>query len=146
MMRSRMRQMTPADIERIAELAAEQNERDGTEYPLPQVFVPELSDASLCRQSVHVPLALVTEINGRVEQGHLFLRTLEMMSFGTNRRATAASIRDRAAVFYLLRQKGYQDLHIQVPKVKVANMEHSLAEAMGMARDDDRLVHFYREL
>lgn len=145
-MNFRIRKMTPFDLPLVAERAREQNERDGTSYPVPEIFEPDATRTGGWKLVDNVPLALVSEMNGRLEQAHVFLRTLEMMSFGTNRRATALSMRQAPAAFYLLRQKGYQDLHVLVPKNRTEAMQHRLAEAMGLVRDDDRLAHFYRNL
>lgn len=145
-MNFRIREMTPFDLPQVEEKARQQNERDGTTYPVPEIFQPDLSTPGGWQLAENVPLALVSEINGRVEQAHVYLRTVEQMSFGTNRRATALSLRQAAAAFYLLKQKGYQDLHVLVPKQRTEAMKHRLAEAMGLERDDDRLAHFYREL
>lgn len=131
--------MEPRDVPRVLELCAEQNRRDGTSYPLPPVF-----DAD-GRRDPNAALALVTEMDGEVRQGHIFLRTLEMMSFGVSRRASAISLRHAPLAVELLRERGYVDMHVLAPRQRAAAMENRLAQAMGLLRDDDRLAHFYRQ-
>lgn len=136
-----MRRMRPRDLPAVWRHCQAQNRRDGTSYGVPEVFD---RDGKLLP---NIALALVTvDKKGRVRGAHIFERTLEMMSFGGGAAATGAAVDEFPEVFYELRALGYQDLHIQVPKTHVAELEAELTERMGMARDDDRLAHFYREL
>lgn len=136
-----MRLMQPRDLAAVQEHCRRQNERDGTSYGVPEVFD---AAGSLLPNTA---LALVTvDATGRVHAGHIFERTLEYMGFGGDARSIALSMSDAAAVFYALRAEGYRDLHIQVPKAHAAALEKALEQRMGMARDDERLAHFYREL
>ena len=139
-----MRHMRPQDLPRIEQLAREQNERDGTSYPVPPIFDYDADGRAV--PALNAPLALVTERDGVVEQGSVFIRTLELMVFGTEPRATVASVRNNPSVFYLLREKGYEDLHVFIPQTRAAAMQNRLALGMGLKRDDARLAHFYRTL
>lgn len=135
----RMRSMEPRDVEQVLLLCDAQNERDGTNYPVPMIFGPD------GRLVENMPLALVAERNGEVRQACLFQRTVEMMCFGTDPHATAFSRGEMGRAAYLLRARGYDDVHCQVPRAMADRMERPLRRA-GYERDDDKLAHFYRSL
>jgi hypothetical protein len=118
-----------------------QNRRDGTSYGVPPVF----DEHGRFRRNIALALVAVDQ-RGRVRAGYVFERTIEMMSFGGGKEVTEAGLDEVPAVFYELRALGYQDLHVQVPKVHVGEIEGQLEQRLGTARDDDRLAHFYREL
>lgn len=134
-----MRHMEPRDVSRVLELAAAQNRRDGTSYPVPWVF-----DAQ-GRLVDNMPLALVSEYRGVVEQADLFERTAELMCFGTNPRATQFSCREMGRAAYLLGLRGYRTVNCLVPKQRVVNVERPLGRA-GYTRIDHDLAHFFRSL
>lgn len=133
-----MRRLEPRDVPRVLELAAEQNGRDRTSYPVPQLFGP---DGQLVD---NMPLALVTECDGAVQQAVLFERTTEVMCFGTNPRATSFSRREMDRMAYLLKLRGYTGAHCFVPVQAVEHMEKPLGRA-GYERVDHKLAHFFRD-
>jgi hypothetical protein len=133
--------MEPADLGAVVRHCRAQNRRDGTSYGVPLVF----DEHGRFRRNIAFALVAVDE-KGRVRAGYIFERTLEMMAFGGGREVTAAAGNDASNVFYELRSLGYQDLHVQVPKVHAGTVAGELEQRLGMARDDDRLAHFYREL
>jgi len=136
----RIRIAHPGDVPAIAERYREQNERDGTNYPLPEIFTPAGKLAPM------VALALVIEDeDGVVQQGIVFEKAVEMMMFGCDPKATAFYRREIAGSFYLLRQQGYEVVHCFVPKQVVLRAERPL-ERVGFARDDFRLAHFCKDL
>jgi len=129
--------MQPGDVPALLDRLAEQNARDGTSYRLPQVF-----DGGGARLS-RVPLALVAvDAAGKVAQGHIYERTVEQMSFGISAAATLSSIREQDAVFYLLRARGYTDLHMLVPEERAAGLGRGLDELLRMTPTAGRLRHF----
>lgn len=132
--------MTPSDIPAVEERLRAQNERDGTSYSLPQVFDEK------GRRLPRIPLALVAvDIDsGDVVQGYVWEATLELMTFGTNARATVMSAEDQDAAFYLLRERGYRDFHTLVPAERVSQMEHFMERRYRMSATG--LTHFYRLL
>ncbi len=141
-MRTRLREMTAADLPALSERLAEQNERDGTSYGLPEIF-----DADGRRQA-SIALALVacdTE-TGEVMQGHIYERTVEQMSFGISPEATVCSMHEQEAVFFLLREKGYRDLHVLVPNQRVEDMRHGLEKILKLNCTEGILTNFYRLL
>ena len=141
-MRTKLREMVPADVPILLEQLRQQNERDGTSYGMPQVF--DENGRKLSR----IPLALTAvdvETNAPV-QGHIWETTLEHMTFGTRPEATLCSIREQAAVWYLLRQKGFRDEHLLVPVSSAPKMEKNLAEMLGMIDTGKLMKHFYRLL
>lgn len=139
-MRTRLREMTAADTPALQERLAEQNQRDGTSYALPQVF-----DAG-GRRVASIALALVAYDveTGDVVQGHIYERTVEGMTFGISPEATVCSMHEQEAVFFLLREKGYRDLHVLVPNQRVGDMEHGLDKILRMKNTGGVLTHFYR--
>lgn len=140
-MRTTLRNLRPSDMPRLRELLIEQNERDGTSYGLPAIF--DSNGVKLAS----IPLALgAVDKSDQVIQGHVWIQTLEQMTFGTDPRATACSIREMGAVWFALRNLGYHDVHLQVPKIVVGDLERGLARDMRMTRDDHELAHFYRLL
>lgn len=141
-MRTRLREMTPADVPQALERLEEQNARDGTSYALPRVFDEK---GQRLRQ---IPLALVAEDmeTGRVVQAHVWETTLEHMAFGVDARATVGSMREQEAVWYLLRQRGFTDEHMFVPVERAPDMKHGLETILGMIATEKVLMHFYRRL
>jgi hypothetical protein len=141
-MRTRLREMTPADMPALKERLKEQNKRDGTDYQVPRVFDSSGRRVPACA------LALVAYDveTGEVMQGHVYERTLEQMSFGISPEATVCSMHEQDAVFFLLREKGYRDLHVLVPNPRVKDMKHGLEKILAMKCTRKHLTHFYRLL
>ena len=134
--------MTLADVPAVLECLRKQNERDGTSYAMPQVF-----DGRGLRLS-RIPLALVAVnvVTGEVVQGHVWEQTVEQLTFGTSPFATAGSIAEQEAVWYLLRERGFRDLHILVPNSSAPKMERKLDEQLGLLDTGKSMKHFYRLL
>ena len=141
-MRTKLRQMVPSDVPLLLERLKEQNQRDGTSYGMPQVF-----DEQGHRLS-RIPLALtaVDVETGEPVQGHVWETTLEHMTFGTRPEATLCSIQEQAAVWYLLREKGFRDEHLLLPLTSAPRMEKALAAMLGMIDTGKSMKHFYRLL
>jgi len=135
------RRMRPGDMAAVMRHCRAQNRRDGTSYGVPPVFAADGSP----RQNVALALVAVDE-RGRVRSAYIFERTLEMMAFGGGRGVTEAVVAEAPAIFYALRELGYADFHVQVPKTHLAQLEETMVQHLGTARDDDRLAHFYRTL
>lgn len=141
-MRTKLREMKPNDMAAVHHLLREQNYRDKTSYSVPQVF-----DERGVRLS-NIPLALVavdveTEM---IVQAHVWERTVEQMSFGIDAQATVCSMHEHPAVFHLLRERGYKDVHILVPIQRVKQMASGLDSILGMIDTGETLRHFYRLL
>jgi hypothetical protein len=134
--------MRPADLPAVQVALDRQNRRDGTSFALPEIWDREGN------RLPRIALALVAADvkTDRAITGWVWERTLEMCGYGVSRRATFESVEQADAVFWALREKGYTDLHIQVPKKHAAALEAAMTEKMGMLRDDDELAHFYRLL
>lgn len=139
-MRTRLREMTPADVPAVLDRLREQNERDGTAYFLPQIFDKD------GKRLPNIPLALVAVDvdSGQVEQGHVWERTIEHTAYGISARATVCSMEEQDAVAFILREHGYRDEHIFVPEHRVSSMAHGLERIYGMSQTG--LTHFYRML
>ena len=138
-MKTRLREMTPADVPAVQERCQQQNERDGTSYSVPVVF------DEMGKRRPNIVLALVAvNILGEVIQGHIWERTVEQMCFGIDAEATVCSMHESDSVLYLLRERGFSDLHILVPAERVAQMQHGLEKIYGMSATG--MTHFYRLL
>ncbi len=139
-MRTRLREMLPADLPAVERRLEEQNNRDHTSYSVPQIFDEE------GKRLPNIPLALVavSEETGEVMQGHVWEQTVEQMCFGIDPEATVCSMHEQEAVLYLLRQRGFRDLHIFVPPERVRDMQHGLTKIYGMSATG--MIHFYRML
>lgn len=139
-MKTKLREMRPSDVSKVEGLLREQNERDNTSYSMPRVF-----DSSGSRlPSIPLALVAVDEDTGEVVQGTVYEQTVEGMTFGINPKATVCSMHEHPAVFYLLRERGYKDLHILVPGKRVKQMKHGLETILEMSATG--LTHFYRML
>ena len=150
----RIRLMEPKDVPAIQKLHAEQNRRDGTNYPFNSPFDAE------GKKGPNALICLSVLRGDEVRQGDVVERAAELMLFGCDPRATATLHKQIHGVFFLLAQKGYTGLHCMVPKRTSwwrrvlhrmladdipAAVQRSL-EDVGFERDDHRLAHFYIEL
>jgi hypothetical protein len=135
--------MEPRDLPAVWRIARAQNRRDGTCYPVPPIFEMDERSPRFGGYLPNVVLALVTEVDGRVRQMHVWLRTIEQMDFGGGREDTEFSIAHLPMVLGLLAERGYDDLHCFVPRVRVADLEQMLV-GQGMNRVDNGLAHFFR--
>src|SRR5271166_5843556 len=111
----RIRAATPDDVPQIAARHQAQNQRDGTNYPMPKIF------DVLGRLMPNIALAFVVTDTSKKEgeevlQGVVFERQCEMLLFGCDPHATAQLHKEIEACFYLLRMKGYETVHCLVPK------------------------------
>lgn len=140
-----VRRMEPRDLPAVWRAAAAQNRRDGTSYPVPPVFDLDSDSARHGQLLPNVALALVTEVDGRVRQGHVWIRTLEEMSFGGDAEAWEFSGKHIRLALELLRRQGYEDVHVLVPKPRARRLRRML-EAAGLKRIDHRLAHFFKML
>ena len=139
-MRTRLREMIPADVPAVLERLEEQNARDGTSYFMPQVFDKQ----GQRMPTIALALVAVNEETGQVEQGLTVERTCALMLFGINARATVCSMHESDAIWFLLRQRGLRDVHILVPLERAEDMQHGLETIIGMSATG--LKHFYRLL
>jgi hypothetical protein len=138
-----VRMMEPGDLPRVWRAAAAQNRRDGTNYPVPPIF--DLAGPVPHRMLPNVALALVTEVGGRVRAAHVFLRTIEEMSFGGGKEDMEFSIAHLPLAYEILKRKGYDDVHTFVPQPRVTDLL-CLLDREGLSRVDQRLAHFFRML
>jgi hypothetical protein len=134
--------LTPADLDQAARLLAEQNERDGTSYGMPQIF-----DATGKKMpGIVLALAAADRLSERVVQVHLWEATLEQTSYGIAARGTVVSAEEQMAVWWALRQRGFHDQHLLVPKARADELEKGLTERLRMIRLDRHMSCFYRLL
>lgn len=137
-----MRAAEPRDMPALYALLAEQNKRDGTSYPIPELF-----DAA-GRQDRFVPLALVIEHHGKVNGGIIFEhagRGVEMMLIGCGPRITAMAQAERKGIEYTLRNLGFSWIRCFITKSVVKYLKAPMKDA-GFRRDDTRFASFFKEL
>lgn len=119
----------------------EQNERDGTSYPLPPFF-----DKNGC-STQQVPVALVGVEEGSDEpvQGIWVERRAELMFAGCNPKATAFARRDIDGLAAVMTWLGYSGIHCDVP---LGALDHIVTplNAAGFEQNDHRLAHFFKDL
>ena len=136
-----LRPATPADLPFIKRFHAEQNQRDGTSYPLPRLFDKEgnLTDRA--------PVVLVGVVEGSDEpvQAIWVERRAELMFAGCDPKATAFARRDIDGLAAVLTWLGYSGLHCDVPVALVEAIGKPLDKA-GFERNDERLAHFFKDL
>ncbi len=148
MMKARLRElrrMEPRDLAAVERLGAAQNRRDGTSYPVPPVFDLNPASGRFGQLLPNVPLALETEVDGRIKQGHVCLRTVEMMSFGGGREDMEFACLHIPLVLDALARLGYDDVHTFVPQAEVEALRRVL-EPYGLKRIDARLAHFFKQM
>lgn len=144
-MNTRLLEMTPSDVPTLNELCFRQIRAEGSDYAPPKLFTAG-PDGKL-RRSLNIPFALklIDTDNGRMVGGYIFERSLELLSFGTEPRATAIGLKELPAVMLLLEDMGYEGFHSRVPLSIVDCWESTINRRLRMRRDDDRLAHFYRQ-
>ncbi|HET9785134.1 MAG TPA: hypothetical protein VFP94_09295 [Terriglobales bacterium] len=130
--------VTPADVPELWELCRRDNERLGTDFIVPRIFDDQ------DRQMANVPLALKVVRSGRIVQGHIFERQVELLSFGADARGTALGLPALAAAERVLERMGYRGFHALVALGRVAQFDAAVAQRLNMQRDDARLAHFYK--
>jgi hypothetical protein len=138
--KTRLREMTPADVPAVQRRLEEQNARDGTSYSVPQIF----DETGQRLRNIPLALVAVSVETGEVIQGHVWEQTVEQTCYGVDPEATVCSMHEQDAVLYMLRQRGFRDLHILVPPERVRDMQHGLEKIYGMS--DTGMRHFYRML
>jgi hypothetical protein len=127
------------DMKDIAAWHKEQNERDGTNYPLVRLFN---SDGTL---SQRVPVALVGEKDGEPKQALYVERVGELLFAGCDPEATAFARRDIDALAAVLYWQGYRALHCKVPRETAKSVSKPLIRA-GFRCVDDEFSHFFKDL
>ena len=139
-MKTKLRHMEPADVPAALDLLKAQNDRDGTSYGLPQVF----DERGVRLKRIPLALVAVDVKTGAVRQAHVWETTLEHTAYGVAATATAACAREQAAVWHLLRQRGFEDEHTLVPAERAPQLAGWLGKVLGMVATGH--MHFYRRL
>lgn len=142
MKHTRTRPLEPRDIPVLHALILEQNERDGTSYPLPQIF----DDSG--NRAKNIPLALVIEHGNSVEGAIIFeCQGVEMMLIGCSPRVTIMAQREQRAIEYTLKSLGFNWIRCLVTKTQhvLKNLKPEMKRA-GFTRSDTRFASFFKEL
>jgi hypothetical protein len=133
-----LRPARPADLADMRRWHREQNERDGTCYPLTPIFC---ADGTLSKT---VPLALVG-MEGETPVNAFYVELVpELMFIGCNPKATACERRDVEAVLSVLRWQGYSGLNCRVPRIRLDSIRKPLEKA-GFRSTEKELVNFFRD-
>jgi hypothetical protein len=137
-----LRPAKPMHMALIRQFHQEQNERDGTTYPLPRFFDKNglLTD--------RVPVALVGVEDGSEDpvQAVWVERRAELMFAGCDPKATAFARRDIEGLAAVLTWLGYSGIHCDVPRGTFLDSVRKPLEAAGFSQNDERLAHFFRDL
>lgn len=125
----------------------EQNERDGTNYPLIRLFN---ADGTLSKR---VPVALVGEKDGEPKQALYVERVdvYELQFSGCDPKATAFARRDIDVLSTVLQWQGIRKLNCFVPLPLVESISKPLSRAGFWRMDQPRenhvpVVHFFKDL
>lgn len=131
----------PSHLPFIRRFHEEQNERDGTSYPLPRFF-----DNKGC-STEQVPVSLVGLPDGEQDpvQAIWIERRAELMFAGTDPKATAFARRDIEGLMRVLEWLRYTGLHCDVPAALADTIAKPLDKA-GFRPMNAQLAHFYREV
>ena len=144
----RVRMMEPRDLPSLWREARAQNRRDGTSYGFPEVFDLDPKSPGYGRLKPGIALALVTEVrrgdSWRVRQGHVFLKTIEVMSFGGGKEDMAFSAPHIPVAFAMLAGRDFDAVHCFVPRDRATEEHQALLEKYGLDRVDHRLAHFLK--
>lgn len=140
-----IRNTEPRDLLSLWKIADAQNRRDGTSYPVPQIFEMNENRPGFGHLLSNVPLALTVERDNRVRGVTLFLRTIEIMSFTAGNSDMIFSAAHIPMAVDLLRRRGYQDGHTLVPSSRLSTPHVTLLESYGLIRLDPRLATFYKD-
>lgn len=124
---------------RLIDLHREQNERDGTHYPLPRMFGERGSF------DPDIALALAVDRGKELAQGIYFQSVAEMCFAGCDPRATAYARHEINAVRYTLRGMGFKGVRCLVPQIRAAQLEQPLLET-GFRRTDPEFASFFFDL
>jgi len=142
MKHTRIRPAEPRDMPALERLLAEQNRRDGTSYPLAEIFDENGFQAE------NIPLALVIEHGGEIDGAILFeSKGVEMMLIGCNPRVTIMAEQNRRAIEYTLKGMGYRWIRCLVTKTHfvLKNLVPQMKQA-GFRRSDTRFASFFKEI
>lgn len=135
-----MRSMIPADIPLLLPYHQEQNERDGTEYPMPRMFDEK------GRLDGNIAMALTMERDGHPTQAVYFARSMvhavEMMFVGCDPRSTVYSAREIQAASYVLKNLKVEAIHCLIPK----QLTPSLTRTLCNAGFENRFSHFFQNI
>jgi len=141
MRRITLRQARITDMHFVRRFHVEQNERDGTSYPLPWFF----DKNGLSTPQVPVFLVGVEEGSDEPVQAIWVERRGELMFAGCDAKATAFARRDIDGLASVLTWLGYSGIHCDVPLSVVEHVTPPLNLA-GFERNDERLAHFFKDL
>ena len=135
-----LRLAEPRDMPALLSKLAEQNRRDKTRYPMPEIFDGD------GHQADNVPLAYVIERGGEVFGGVIFeSKGVEMMLIGCSPRVTLTIGEQAPGILFTLRSMGFKWIRALVTKSVVKPLKPAMKEA-GFRRDDTRFASFFMEV
>jgi hypothetical protein len=124
----------------LIKLHKEQLERDGVNYPLPDIFDEDGN------QAAHIPCAIVLVNGDKVEGAVLFeSKGVEMTLIGCSPRLTAVIKREQDGILYTLRSMGFRWIRTLVTRTRLTPLREPLRQA-EFRRDDPQFASFFREI
>jgi hypothetical protein len=135
-----LRLIQPKDIPILLHKQAEQNLRDKTHYPLPEIFDED------GRQMENIPLAYVVERDDEVFGGIIFeSKGVEMMLVGCSPRVTLTIGKHAPGVLYTLKALGFNWIKCHVTRSIMKQVKGYMKEA-GFKRLSEKFASFFREI
>ena len=135
-----LRLAQPKDIPALLHKLAEQNLRDHTRYPLPEIFDED------GRQADNIPLAYVVERGGEVFGGIIFeSKGVEMMLVGCSPRGTLTIGSHANGVLFTLKAMGFRWIKCHVSRTILKQVAAAM-KAAGFKRFDNKFASFFRDL
>ena len=128
----------PYDWPMIQMFHRDQNEAQGTNYVLPQLFGPYRGFAT------NIAAAFIVERDGNPVQAFYFELIPEVCFAGCDPQATAYARREIDRIAFCLRSMGYSGINCKVPK----QVEESISAPLKRAgfTSDEGLAHFFKDL
>lgn len=128
----------PRDWPQIQVFHVEQNEKQGTNTALPQLFAPDGDFAP------NIALAMVVERDGVAVSSFYFELVPEVCFAGCDPQATAVARREIDRIAFSLRSMGYTGINCKVPE----QMGEAIAPPLEKAgfTEDAGLKHFFKDL
>ncbi|MGA7885239.1 MAG: hypothetical protein WCA44_05805 [Acidobacteriaceae bacterium] len=135
-----LRLTEPRDMPALLEKLAEQNRRDKTRYPMPEIFDEDGNQAD------NIPLAYTVERGGEVYGAIVFeSKGVEMMLVGCSPRVTLTIGKEARGVLFTLSAMGFRWIKCHVSKSILGQVKAAM-KAAGFSRFDGKFASFFRDL
>jgi hypothetical protein len=140
MSKTLLRLAEPRDMPALLKKLAEQNRRDKTRYPMPEIFDED------GRQADNVPVAYVVERGGEVFGGIIFeSKGVEMMLVGCSPRVTLTIGKHASGVLFTLKAMGFNWIKCEVTRSIVKQVQGAMKQA-GFRKISNKFTSFFMDL